>query len=123
MEYWGIFCIFLIRNNEKQPIMGKYKTIIKTSAAYLRDAACCEKESEAVDVEELRSDLADLQGTVENISDDLGELSATVTAKKGVAVADSATAAGADYDQAQVQSILTELRALKTSLKNGGIIA
>lgn len=88
--------------------MGKYVTTIKTSAALIRDNNCCKSEEQA-DIEQLQEDLTDL--------------SATVAAKKGVAVADTATAAGATYDQAQVQSIITELRALKTSLKNGGIIA
>jgi len=88
--------------------MGKNNGVIKTSAAMLRDAKCC-KTDEQADIEQLQEDLSDL--------------TATVTAKKGVAVANSATAAGATYDQAQITSIITELRALKTSLKNAGLTA
>lgn len=88
--------------------MGKNSGVIKTSAALLRDAKCCPSDEQA-DLDQLREDLDDL--------------TATVTAKKGVAVANTATAAGTDYDQAQITSIITELRALKTSLKNAGLTA
>jgi hypothetical protein len=37
-------------------------------------------------------------------------------------VADSASSVGVTYTQAEVQAIITELRAVKTALKNAGIM-